>query len=228
MKKIFILMLVALGYVAGYGYGRWYGKTTSVSAKAERRILYYVDPMHPWYKSDKPGIAPDCNMKLVAVYEGEQAQYEGQQPPGLAAGTIQITPEKQQLIGVEYGKAEYRSSVETIRAAAKVALDETRVAKVHSKIEGWIDQVTADFAGKYVEKGQPLLTLYSPEALATQQEYLLALKAKALLADDPMQHHLSAQPGHHARRRPQAPGALGHQRRADRRVWRRPKSRSRT
>lgn len=191
MKKIIILMLVALGYVAGYGYGRWYGKTTSVSAKAERRILYYVDPMHPWYKSDKPGIAPDCNMKLVAVYEGEQAQYEGQQPPGLAAGTIQITPEKQQLIGVEYGKAEYRSSVETIRAAAKVTLDETRVAKVHSKIEGWIDQVTADFAGKYVEKGQPLLTLYSPEALATQQEYLLALKAKALLADDPMQHHLS-------------------------------------
>ena len=191
MKKILLLILVAVGYVGGYGYGRWYGKTALASARTERHILYYVDPMHPWYKSDKPGIAPDCGMKLVAVYEGDQAQYEGKQPPGLAAGAIQITPEKQQLIGVEYGTAEYRSSVETLRAAAKVALDETRIAKVHSKIEGWIDQVSADFIGKYVEKGQPLLTIYSPEALATQQEYLLALKAKALLADDPMGHHLA-------------------------------------
>jgi Cu(I)/Ag(I) efflux system membrane fusion protein len=191
VKKILLLILVAVGYVGGYGYGRWYGKTTVASAKGERKILYYVDPMHPWYKSDRQGIAPDCNMKLVAVYEGDQAQYEGKLPPGLGEGTIQISAEKQQLIGVEYGKADYRSSVETVRASAKVAVDETRIAKVHSKIEGWIDQVTADFAGKYVEKGQPLLTLYSPEALATQQEYLLALKAKALLADDPMGHHLA-------------------------------------
>jgi membrane fusion protein, copper/silver efflux system len=191
VKKIFLLMLVVIGYVAGYGYGRWYGKTAVASAKGEKRIVYYVDPMHPWYKSDKPGIAPDCNMKLVAVYEGEQQQYEGRQPPGLAPGTIQMTPEKQQLIGVEYGTAEYRSGVETIRAAAKVTLDETRIAKVQSKIEGWIDQVFADFAGKYVAKGQPLLTIYSPEALATQQEFLLALKAKELLAHDPMSHHLA-------------------------------------
>ena len=111
---------------------------------------------------------------------------------GMPETAFKISPEKQQLIGVEYGTAEYRSSVETIRAAAKVVLDETRVAKVHSKIEGWIDQVTADFAGKYVEKGQPLLTIYSPEALSTQQEYLLALKARTLLAEDPMQHHLAA------------------------------------
>jgi len=191
VKKILLVLLIVIGYVGGYGYGRWYGKTAVVSAKGERRIVYYVDPMHPWYKSDKPGIAPDCNMRLVAVYEGEQAQYEGKLPPGMGPGAIRITPEKQQLIGVEYGRAEYRAGVETVRAAAKVALDETRIAKVHSKIEGWIDSVSADFTGKYVEKGQPLLTIYSPEALATQQEYLLALKAKALLADDPMGHHLS-------------------------------------
>src|SRR5262245_32480983 len=129
-------MLVALGYAGGYGYGRWYGKTAVASAKGERRILYFVDPMHPWYKSNKPGIAPDCNMKLVAVYEGEQARYEGKLPPGLGPDSIQITPEKQQLIGVEYGTAEYGGTFETVRAAAKVALDETRIAKVHSKIEG--------------------------------------------------------------------------------------------
>ena len=109
MKKILLIAMAAIGYVGGYGYGRWYGKTASASAKAERRLLYYVDPMHPWYKSDRPGIAPDCNMKLVAVYEGEQAQYEGRQPSGLAPGTVRITPEKQQLIGVEYGTAKWRA-----------------------------------------------------------------------------------------------------------------------
>ena len=191
MKKLLFVVLIALAYVAGrFGTA---GFTLPMGQRDKaRKIVYYVDPMHPWYKSSKPGIAPDCNMKLVPVYEGEQAQYEQKQPPGMAAGTIQITPEKQQLIGVEYGTAEYRASADTIRAAAKVAMDETRMAKVHTKIEGWIDKVYVDFAGKYVEKGQPLLTIYSPEALATQQEYLLALKAKTLMADDPMQHHLAS------------------------------------
>ena len=78
---------------AGYGYGRWYAKP--VPAAAERKPLYWVDPMHPWYKSDKPGIAPDCGMKLVPVYAGEEKK-TGTQPPG----TVEIPPEKQQLIGV--------------------------------------------------------------------------------------------------------------------------------
>ncbi len=192
MKKIFTLLFAALAFTAGFGYGRWYGKPVNAAGAIQRRLLYYVDPMHPWYKSDKPGIAPDCGMKLVPVYEGNQAQYEAKQSADMPPGTVQITPEKQQLIGVQYGTVEYRTGVETIRAAAKVALDETRMAKVHSRIEGWVDQVFADFSGKLVEQGQPLLTIYSPEALATEQEYLLALKAQAILADDPMQHHMSS------------------------------------
>ena len=191
MKKILVVLLIAAAYLFGR-YGTAVLHLPLGSREKPRKIVYYIDPMHPWYKSSQPGVAPDCNMKLVPVYAGEQAQYEQKQPAGMAPGTVQITPEKQQLIGVEYGTAAYRGSVETIRAAAKVAIDETRMAKVHSKIDGWIDTVYADFAGKYVEKGQPLLTIYSPEALATQQEYLLALKAKMILADDPMQHHLAA------------------------------------
>ena len=69
MKAIrFLLILVGLSlvFVFGFGYGRWY--STRPAANAGRKILYYVDAMHPWYKSDKPGIAPDCGMKLVPVY----------------------------------------------------------------------------------------------------------------------------------------------------------------
>jgi len=186
-RTIAVLVLIAGGFVGGYGYGRWYAKPQA--AKSARKILYYVDAMHPWYKSDKPGIAPDCGMKLVPVYEGEQ--------PGAAAakslppGAVQVTPERQQLIGVEYGTAEYRDSAQTIRASARVTLDETRIAKVQPKLEGWISHVVVDFTGKYVSKGQPLLSIYSPEALATQQEYLLALRAQQMMHNNAM-HEMGA------------------------------------
>jgi membrane fusion protein, copper/silver efflux system len=140
--------------------------------------------MHPWYKSDKPGIAPDCNMALVPVYPGDEAKFRAED--SLPAGAVEVSPEKRQLIGVQYGTAEYETTAETIHAAARIALDETRVAKVQSKIEGWVDQVFANFTGKQVRKGEPLLTLYSPEALATQQEYLLALKARGVMQGSPM------------------------------------------
>ena len=189
MKKIAIVLFVAAAFAGGFGYGRWFG-TPAASGAGVRQPLYWVDPMHPWYKSGKPGIAPDCGMTLVAVYPGEEARY-AHTNPGLPDGTVGISPEKQQLIGVQYGTVEYESVGDTIRAAARVTLDETRIAKVHSKLDGWIDQVFVDFTGKLVKQGDPLLTLYSPEALATQQEYILAIKALDLMRDNPV-HEMMA------------------------------------
>ena len=171
MKRAVVLLLVAAAFLAGLGYGRWYGKTVHAGSP-RRQPLYWIDPMHPWYKSDKPGIAPDCNMQLVAVYPGEEQQYAARQN-----NMVQVSPEKQQLIGVAYGTAQYETVSGSIRAAARVTLDETRIAKVQSRLEGWIGQVFADFTGKYVRQGEPLATIYSPDALATEQEYLLAARA---------------------------------------------------
>ncbi|HUH64588.1 MAG TPA: efflux RND transporter periplasmic adaptor subunit [Terracidiphilus sp.] len=188
MKQLLLCVLFVAAFAGGYGYDRWYGKPSVAAAAGTRVPLYYVDPMHPWYKSDKPGIAPDCGMKLTPVYPGEEDQYKAELP----AGAVQITREKQQLIGVEYGTAEYETTRDSIRAAARVTLDETRIAKVQPKIEGWIDQVFVDFTGKLVNKGDPLLTIYSPEALATQQEYLLAIKAQHLMHDNPVHEMLGS------------------------------------
>jgi len=220
MKVVRVLLglaLLAAAFLGGYGYGRWFGKKESALAGKEgRKILYYVDPMHPGYKSDKPGIAPDCGMKLEPVYEGGQT---GDQPAATAGrkilhyrdpknpkytsdkpgfnpetgnelepvyaddasampmGTIQVSPGKQQLIGVQYGVVESSAGVHTFRAVGKVAFDETRIARVHTRIDGWVEKVFVDFVGQVVEKGQPLLTIYSPELVASQQEYLLARKA---------------------------------------------------
>jgi hypothetical protein len=88
--KVAILMLIAAAYVGGYGYGRWYAKP---ARRTERKPLYWVDPMHPWYKSDKPGIAPDCGMKLVPVYPATRRATNAAPtncPDGM--GSVQITP----------------------------------------------------------------------------------------------------------------------------------------
>ena len=182
MKNLAIPLLVACAAAAGYGYGRWYAKPAQ-GAGSGPKVLYWVDPMHPWYKSDKPGIAPDCNMKLVPVYAGEEKKYERESGP---PGTVRVPDEKQKLIGIETGTAEYETVADTIHAAARVTLDETKIAKVQTRIEGWIDQLFVDFTGKYVKEGDPLLTVYSPEALATQQEFLLAMKAQQQMRDNPV------------------------------------------
>jgi len=181
MKRVLEVTLLVILAAAAFLGGRWYGKGTGSQpqVKGGRRILYYVDPMHPAYKSDKPGIAPDCGMKLEPVY----AEEGGATPTATAAvpGAVQITPEKQQLIGVRFGQAEYTSGRRSVRAVGKVTVDERRIAHVHSKTEGWIEQVFVNFTGEVVKTGQPLLTIYSPELLAAQQEYLLALKAREIL-----------------------------------------------
>src|SRR6185369_5912676 len=187
MKKLLVVIFMAAAWAGGYGYGRWYAKPPA----GERKPLYWIDPMHPWYKSDVPGIAPDCNTKLVPVLPGEEARYE-RRATTMPEGSVQITPEKQQLIGVEYGTVAYETVKNSVRAVARVTLDETKIAKVHSKLEGWIDQVFVDFTGKQVHQGDPLLTIYSPEALATQQEYLLAIKAQHMMHDNPVHEMLGS------------------------------------
>ncbi|NUM76768.1 efflux RND transporter periplasmic adaptor subunit [candidate division KSB1 bacterium] len=178
MKKtiITILISVALGLTAGWFFFR---PTQETGATAERKILYYVDPMHPEYKSDKPGTAPDCGMDLVPVYEdGQGSAGDGSAIPG----AIKITPEKQQLIGVQTGLVAYQEAQKSIRAVGQVAYAEPKLAYVTTKFEGYIESLLVDYTGKLVEKGQPLFTIYSPELVSTQEEYLLALKTQKAMA----------------------------------------------
>ena len=90
----------------------------------------------------------------------------------VAAGTIQITPERQQLIGVKIGTVEMRPLEKVIRTVGRVDYDEKRIVTVSVKVGGWIEDLYVDFTGRYVRKGEPLLTIYSPELVSTQEEYL--------------------------------------------------------
>lgn len=146
----------------------------------ERKILYWYDPMHPAYKSDKPGIAPDCGMELVPKYAGE-----GSTAAQMVPGEVMISPAKQQLMGVRTTTVQRETLFRTIRTTGQVAADETRIAHVHVKVSGWIEKVYVDFVGQLVKKGQPLFTVYSPDLVATQEEYLIARRGENNLSSSP-------------------------------------------
>jgi len=105
----------------------------------------------------------------------------GEGTPG--NGAVYISPARQQLIGVRTAAVESRALDATIRTVGTLAYDETRVTEVHPKVSGWVERVFVDFVGKPIRRGQPLLTIYSPDLVATQNEYLLALKAYRQLGD---------------------------------------------
>lgn len=187
LRILIVVLLIAAGFVGGLGYGRWYGKDSKSSAgqKGGRRILYYVDSMNPAYKSDKPGLALD-GMKLEPVYEDAESDAQAQKSEAMPMGTIRVSSEKQQLIGVKFGEVTLGPGIHSFRSVGKVTMDETRYSKVQTRIEGWVEKVYVDFTGKLVEKGQPLLTMYSPEMLASQQEYLLSIRSREIMKDSPL------------------------------------------
>ena len=108
------------------------------------------------------------------------AGHAGHDTPGTGGepGLLQLSPERQQMIGLKLGTVERRRLSKTIRAVGRVDYDEKRLVTVSPKIGGWIEDLYVDFTGRQVKKGEPLLTIFSPELLAAQEEYLVALKAK--------------------------------------------------
>jgi Cu(I)/Ag(I) efflux system membrane fusion protein len=125
----------------------------------------------------------DASMKGTENMAGMEGMSGMQGMTGMTSGAVTVSPEKQQLIGVRIATVEKRPMARTVRTVGTITYDETKVTHVHSKIEGWIDRLYVDYTGKLVEKGQPLFTIYSPDLLATQQEYLLAIKSKDRLGD---------------------------------------------
>ncbi len=112
------------------------------------------------------------------------AQATGTQGAGVKGQTkaetapvITLSPDKVQLIGVRTAAAEYRSLDKQIRTVGKVEPDETKLAYVNTKIAGWVKKLFVDYTGKEVVKGQPLLSIYSPDLVTAQEEYLIALRS---------------------------------------------------
>ena len=166
------------------GFGRWFS-----SEHVEGDV--WVCPMHPEVRQAGPGTCPKCKMDLVRETPVPVDQGDRSAAPGFSSGAGQddgsIAPlrapltldlRRQQLIGVRLVPVTRAPLTRSIRATGIVRYDETRLSDVNVKLEGWIEQLYVDTTGAPITKGQPLFTLYSPDLLATQNEYLLALKMR--------------------------------------------------
>jgi RND family efflux transporter MFP subunit len=114
--------------------------------------------------------------------DGAHVGHDATLPAGSADDGVFISPGRQQLIGVRTIAVGRRTLQSSVRATGVVAFDETRVAEVHTRVAGWVDRTDVDFVGKPVSRGAPLFSVYSPDLVAAQKEYLLALKARAQLS----------------------------------------------
>ena len=167
---------LGLGGGAAYLLGRatpGHDHASSVEAKTR-----YTCPMHPTIVSDHPGDCPICGMALVKA--GEVS--DGASPvEGLA--TVTIDPQRQQLIGLRTTEVTRGPVGASWKTVGKVAVDETNVHHVNIKVGGFVDTVYVDYVGKAVRRGEPLFSIYSPDLLSVQQEYLLALRTRRALAE---------------------------------------------
>src|SRR6266853_5535167 len=171
MKKSAAIGAVLALALAAFLVGRYSGGSRRTEGRASQRILFYVDPMHPAYRSDKPGIAPDCGMALAPVYEGEDPAARLQLKPG----AVSITPEKQVLIGVRVLAVEKNSGSRLIRTTGRVEADSSKIFRVMAGAEGWVQSVKNNPAGTLVKKDELLAFLYSREFRNAEQAYLGSL-----------------------------------------------------
>jgi multidrug efflux pump subunit AcrA (membrane-fusion protein) len=140
--------------------------------------LYWKAPMDPSYVRDAPGKSP-MGMDLVPECPSDRG--------APAAGVVQIDAATVQNIGVRTVLVERRDLSRSVRAVGRVAYDERRVSHVHTKVQGWVEELLVDYVGQEVKKGQPLLEIYSPALVATQEELLLAARYRDSTGESPFE-----------------------------------------
>ena len=172
MRRTTLAIAVVAALAASYGLGRYFSPTGN---KTGRHVLFYMDPMHPSYKSDKAGIAPDCGMQLVPVFaedvgNAQAPSHLAQLPPGAVA----IDATMQRIAGIRVAPVEKGGTTRTLRVIGRIVPEDTRVFRVNSGLDGFIRETYNDSVGMLVRKDQKLASYYSPDILAVASGFLAA------------------------------------------------------
>jgi Cu(I)/Ag(I) efflux system membrane fusion protein len=146
----------------------------AASSEPGRRVLYYHDPMHPAYRSSRPGIAPDCNMQLTPVYADDSAAAP-------ARTEMRIDDRQAAAIGLRTEPARDETAAGEVRTVGRVEAQESRRFVVTAGADGWIRRIHGGESGSIVAAGQPLASYYSRDVSSPQQAYLYALDAEQRL-----------------------------------------------
>lgn len=181
MKRFLAILfiLIAVAIAAGAGWYFFYNnkkpQVAEIPAAKERKALFYRHPMRPSVTSPVPK-KDEMGMDYLPVYEEEAEE---------VTGAVRISPEKIQKIGVKIEEVKRRNLKRTIRTVGKVDHDETKVFNINAKVGGWVEKLYVNRTDLMVHPGEKLLELYSPELVSTQEEYLLAIKARKRVKDSP-------------------------------------------
>jgi membrane fusion protein, copper/silver efflux system len=175
-------LAVAAVVTGAYWFGRSHSDATmaidppTAGSSEQREILFYRNPMNPSRTSPVPA-RDEMGMDYIPVY----ADDEGART---SPGTVSIDPAIVQNIGVRTAAVERRELAREIRTVGRVDYDEEGLVRVHLRSDGWVEKLLVTKTGQHVRRGQALMTLYSPQIVSTEQEYLLALRGVVNLRKD--------------------------------------------
>jgi Cu(I)/Ag(I) efflux system membrane fusion protein len=183
MKKLTYPSLGLVVVVGSFLAGAWWTRrvvTPAPPQEQQQKVLYYACPMHPQYHSDGAGDCPSCGMRLEPVYaDGAGTPAPGGDDSKPPAGMVQVSPERQQAIGVRLGVAERVSGTRILRTTGRVAPNENATYPLVAGVAGLVREVRSPTAGTLVRKNEVLASFYAPELLGTAQSYLAAVYAQA-------------------------------------------------
>ncbi len=141
----------------------------SSNEKKEKSVLYWVAPMDPNYRRNEPGKSP-MGMDLKPVYESDDESGKNGSP------IVKISPEVVNNLGVRTITVVRGPLSKEINTVGYLSYNEKKINHIHTRTEGWIENLTVRSEGERVKKGQPLFELYSPSLAVAQEEYIYALK----------------------------------------------------
>ena len=169
MKKLLMLsLLVLMTFGCSDKKGSKAAEGSKAVSKEGKKIVFYRSPMDPSYVSEKPG-KDGMGMDLKPVYEGD---------PSANLDLIKINGATTQKMGIRVDTVESGKLSRIVRALGQIEFDEPKVSKINMKFDGWIEELWVDETGQFVKKGDPLFSVYSPELVASEEEYLSILKKK--------------------------------------------------
>ena len=185
---LLVLMLVAL---AGGGWYAWQhkGHDHAGDGSAAQGKQLYTCSMHPFIIKNKPGSCPICGMELIKKIDavaGGGPQTPEQKKQAEMLGHVSMSANQRIMANVATVEAKQGILNKEINAVGIVQYDQSRQAKVTAWIAGRIDRLHVNRVGDIVSKDRPVAEVYSPDLVATQQEYLLAVKSREQLKDSPI------------------------------------------
>ncbi|MDS1772844.1 efflux RND transporter periplasmic adaptor subunit [Vibrio vulnificus] len=168
IATVALLIGGALGFTANqYFNGHDMSAMAATDNKASHEPLYWVAPMDPNYKRDKPGKSP-MGMDLIPVYADDLTGANDK------PGTVKIAPSVENNLGVKTAAVELAKLSPRIETVGYIAFDESQLWQTNVRVSGWVEKLYINAVGEQVKKGEVLFTLYSPELVKAQEELLNA------------------------------------------------------